>query len=339
MMFGDILAYSATAVRSSLGVVVEPGHFLSLGPLLVALAIALVALRLRSQQRGRLSGWRHLLAMLFPRRIFLHRSARLDYAIFLINEGLLFFLTLGAIVTPAVLANVLLDVVGYRTDASGSSGVILAERAICTLYLVLLWDFGATFAHYLKHRVPLLWEFHKVHHSAEVLTPVTALRRHPVDSLVGAAMTTFAMGTGMAIWVLVLQRPPDAIGIFGTVAGIYLWRLLGYNLRHSHVWISYGDFWNGILISPAQHQVHHSVDPRHYDKNFGHIFACWDRLFGTLYLPAHDERVVFGIEAAEMPHYRNLFGVYVMPFVKAANLVLRRPQPAPVEVADRTSAD
>ena len=39
-----------------------------------------------------------------------------------------------------------------------------------------LWDFAATWAHYLQHRVPILWELHKVHHSAEVMTPITSGR-------------------------------------------------------------------------------------------------------------------------------------------------------------------
>jgi len=330
-VLGDAIAYFDAVFKKSLGVVVEPGHFLSIGPLAVALAIGLVVLRRRLPARRR--SLRHSLAVLFPRRIFLHRSALIDYAIFLINDGFLFFLTLGIVVTPAVVADALLA--GFTKPDAVAAG--FAERAICTIYLTLLWDFGATYAHYLKHRVPLLWEFHKVHHSADVMTPVTALRRHPVDTLVGAAVTTLTLGAGMAMWLAVVGRAPHPVAFFGVVAGIWLWRLLGYNLRHSHMWISYGDFWNRILISPAQHQVHHSIDPQHYDKNFGHIFACWDSLFGTLYLPTRDERVVFGIEASEMPDYRGLFGVYITPFLKAARLLSPRSRPS--TLGERTTAD
>ena len=70
-------------------------------------------------------------------------------------------------------------------------------------------------------------------------------------------------------------------------------------LRHSHIPIRYGRALEHILISPMQHQVHHSSDPRHHDKNFGEIFAFWDWMFGTLYVPEPDEDLVFGIADSE----------------------------------------
>lgn len=345
----ETYTYFAAVLDNSLGVVVDPSHFLSLGPLLVALAIALLAVRRHgsryagtrqsdaphSKMRQRMIRpltWRQTLAVLFPRRIFLHRSALLDYAVFAINEGVLFFLTIGAVLTPAGVSESLLTLAGRDAFLPAGVEAGIAERVVATVYLMLLWDFAASYAHYLKHKVPVLWEFHKVHHSAEVMTPVTALRRHPVDTLFGALVTTMVLGAGTAAWILVFGRSPLSFGFFGVIAGIYLWRLLGYNLRHTHVWISYGDFWNRVFISPAQHQVHHSVDPRHYDTNFGHILSCWDGLFGTLYLPGRNERVTFGIAAAEMPDYRSLPAVYFIPFAKAAKLMLKTLRSAPAGI-------
>ena len=84
------------------------------------------------------------------------------------------------------------------------------------------------------------------------------------------------------------------------------------------MWICYGPFWSRVFISPAQHQIHHSREPRHYDTNFGLIFAFWDRLYGTLYVPDRKEAIRFGIEPAEMAGYRTLKGLYVTPFINAA---------------------
>ena len=50
-----------------------------------------------------------------------------------------------------------------------------------------------------------------------------------------------------------------------------------------------------MLISPAQHQVHHSVDPRHHDRNYGEVLALWDWLFGTLYISRAGETIRFGL--------------------------------------------
>ena len=76
--------------------------------------------------------------------------------------------------------------------------------------------------------------------------------------------------------------PVSVTSAFGMNIFACLFMLLGSNLRHTHLWIDYGPRLSRILISPAQHQIHHSADPRHFDKNIGFIFAFWDDLFGTL---------------------------------------------------------
>ena len=311
----DVLA---TILRETLGVLFNPGHFLSIMPLIVAFTIAFIIVTLRRRRKigTRKASLRRIMLMLFPRRIFLHKSARLDYAVFAINQIVLIFLTISAFFSPALISTIIVEFgrsVGLEPESTESS---LAIRAIYSIFLLLLWDFAATYAHYLKHRVPILWELHKVHHSAEVMTPVTALRRHPFEALFSSVVIAVVMGIGIGIWVLVLGQNVMPYYAFGTLIGIWIWRLAGYNLRHSHIWISYGDFWNRIFISPAQHQVHHSKSPAHYDKNFGHIFSIWDKLFGTLYLPKFEERMEFGISDAEAREYRSLFGLYVTPILK-----------------------
>ncbi len=308
----------ATLWELTLGVLFDPGHFLSILPLFVAFAIAFLVVVCRRRRKTGSSkiNFRRIMLLLFPRRIFLHDSAKLDYAVFVINQIVLFAIAFSTFLSPAIVSNALVEfgaVLGLETTGSETS---LALRILYTVYIVLLWDFSATYAHYLKHRVPILWELHKVHHSAEVMTPATALRRHPIEALFGTAVTSFVLGIGIGVWVLLLGQQVMPFYVFGTIMGIWVWRLAGYNLRHSHIWISYGDFWNRIFISPAQHQVHHSKSEEHYDKNFGHIFAFWDSFFGTLYCPKFEERMEFGIDDAELPEYRSLFGLYITPVVK-----------------------
>lgn len=305
------------AYDRTFGMFMGGGHFLGWPALAVALLIAIIVIHRRQTRRGR-RGFApvQMMTALFPKRVFLHRSALNDYAYVLINRGVLAFATASLVLSSSFVAD---GVYALFTD-TGRPPVNTASgfgiRLAYTLYLVLLWDFSATFAHYLKHKWPLMWEFHKIHHSAEVLTPVTALRRHPVEALFGSAIVALTLGAGAALWFLMLGPPGSPVTMFGGLIGIFLWRLLGYNLRHSHIWISYGRFWNRFLISPAHHQIHHSVDQRHYDTNFGHIFTFWDRIFGTHYIPSEEERVKFGISDDEMPDYRSLRGLYLAPFVK-----------------------
>ena len=74
----------------------------------------------------------------------------------------------------------------------------------------------------------------------------------------------------------------DLITVFGASVGVVLFHSLGSNLRHSHIKIRYPKFVERILISPGQHQIHHSVEQQHYDKNFGVALAIWDLMFGSL---------------------------------------------------------
>jgi hypothetical protein len=54
-----------------------------------------------------------------------------------------------------------------------------------------------------------------------------------------------------------------------------------------------------IVISPAQHQIHHSRAVEHHDKNYGEVLAIWDWMFGTLYVPNGRETIDFGLADAE----------------------------------------
>ncbi len=66
-------------------------------------------------------------------------------------------------------------------------------------------------------------------------------------------------------------------------------------MRHSHVWLSYGDLLEHLFISPAQHQIHHSRAVEHHGKNYGEVLAIWDWMFGTLYVPNGKEDLDFGL--------------------------------------------
>ena len=308
----SIAGYAGGVAAALKGVFFSAGSFLSPLPLAFAVAIAGLVLAARARRAGRtlsLSGlWREL----FPKEIWRHPSARQDLFIILINDGLLFFLPgLAAVIVASVIVT---------TPAANAAGYAAPMWAMILfgVYMALVWDFFATFAHYLKHKIPVLWEFHKVHHCAEVLTPLTAMRRHPVETVVSALIVGAGLALAALLWRAAFGAPGATTHVGGVLAIVYLWRLIGYNIRHSHVWISYGTFWNRLLMSPAHHQLHHSREQRHYDCNFGHIFTFWDRLFGTLYQPIDGEEFEFGIEREENAELNTLAALYIRPLQKAA---------------------
>jgi len=104
------------------------------------------------------------------------------------------------------------------------------------------------------------------------------------------------------------------ITFLGTHAIIWASNLVG-NLRHWHVWLSYGPTLNRWLISPAHHQLHHSCEERHMGCNRGFELAIWDRLYGTLYVPPeYPEEFRMGLNDGSDGRWRSVWQLYWWPF-------------------------
>ncbi len=178
-------------------------------------------------------------------------------------------------------------------------------------------DFGLWLGHYLLHKVPVLWEFHKVHHSAEVLTPLTAGRVHPLEDAINILFSGIFGGVALALCRFALGPKAEMFGVFQLNAVVMVFYLFGFHLRHSHIWLPYKGLLGKLLISPAHHQLHHSVARRHWDKNFGFIFAIWDWMFGTLYGVDKHETIQIGMNGFEEGEYHSVRAMYLLPFGKA----------------------
>ena len=109
---------------------------------------------------------------------------------------------------------------------------------------VALLDLVAYILHYCQHRFPLLWEFHKVHHSARVMHPLTNYREHPIDNVVYAAGLGACTGFVTASVSAVLGYVPSEPTVLGVGIFVLAYNGLGYNLRHSHIWLK----WPGPLV-------------------------------------------------------------------------------------------
>ena len=97
-----------------------------------------------------------------------------------------------------------------------------------------------------------------------------------------------------------------------------------HHLRHTGVWIAATGWLGRLVHSPAHHQIHHSTDPAHFDRNMGYALSVWDWVFGTLWVPERRGRVRFGVEG-EAP-YAGLVDTLVRPLKAAAGTL--RPAPA-----------
>ncbi len=154
-------------------------------------------------------------------------------------------------------------------------GALLGPPAAQFLVAFLLLDFTRYWVHRADHRVPWLWTFHRVHHSAEVLDATTGLRMHLVDFVQLAAIPVLLFGvlidtSGFAPWVV-----PAAMGV-----GVVMDAWQHANLR---VDTSSALFraWDALFNNPHFHCWHHTRDGELHDGNYGNTLTIWDRLFGS----------------------------------------------------------
>jgi sterol desaturase/sphingolipid hydroxylase (fatty acid hydroxylase superfamily) len=291
----------------------EPFSFYSL---LGAALTALIwyVLRRRGTLRRRV---RAFFRVAFSRRLWAHRSTRLDLKLFFVNAaGILsvFAVSYGA---SGAIQWLLGHAIAPAPAAAEASVAIALVMAVC--YWVM-YDLGYWLAHWLMHRIPVLWEFHKVHHSAEVLTPLTEWRQHPVELFLFPLCTGLTVGVvfGTAEHLLGLQR--QGLSLFWINMLLLAYSMTLLHLRHSHVWIPVRGWLGYVIQSPAHHQIHHSTDPKHFNKNLGYGLSLWDWAFRTLYIPGKREVLEFGL-GAESREHDGVVSVLWLPFVKSARLM------------------
>jgi sterol desaturase/sphingolipid hydroxylase (fatty acid hydroxylase superfamily) len=260
---------------------------------------------------------------LLPKAVFLHPSATVDYRFYLINAVFLSYVKLSVRVSGFVGLLQVSDLVRswcgrWFEPAGGQPG--LGAQVLYTLALVLALDFAKFLAHFLQHKIPVLWEFHKVHHSAEVLTPVTNFRLHPVDVIVEQILA--ALAGGMVVGLFASMYPAGVAELtIMNIGAIYFVYFLAANLRHSHVPLHFGWHLSHVLSSPYMHQLHHSSEIRHWDRNYGLIFSFWDWLFRCLYVPRGREEFRLGLSGAPTRDFDAAWKLYVLPFRNACHRV------------------
>jgi sterol desaturase/sphingolipid hydroxylase (fatty acid hydroxylase superfamily) len=298
---------------------VDPTQRLAWPYLLSAGLMAWGVWRWRVRRAGRTS----LVGFLFPAGLWLHRSALLDYRFLLLRALLAAILLPPALVSAQKVAmRVALGLVRWLGPGPGGGWPQGARVAAMTALVFVLGDLARFLMHGLLHRVPFLWELHKVHHSAEVLTPFTLHRTHPIEAALMRGATAGALGLSAGVCAWFFRGQVSAWEILGVDALSMGWTLLGSNLRHSQVWLTFGPALERVFLSPAQHQIHHSVDPRHHGKNLGEALAIWDWLAGTLVLAGERKRLTFGLAPEERNHGETAVSLVVAPAVAALRRLL-----------------
>lgn len=282
-------------------VLLSVGSAFSLTSLTAALFICAGVLIYRRARRGRGLRLSTLKRALFPGWMMRNASHHADIAYFafsVFGYGLMFG---WAIMSHKFWSNLVVDGLNSAFGAPvPTAWPDLAARATITLVLFLAYEFGYWLDHYLKHRVPALWELHKVHHSANVLTPLTVFRIHPLDAVIFSNILGVCLGLANGVATYAFGKTTTAFTIDDTNIILVIFIHVYVHLQHTHLWIPFTGVWGRIFQSPAHHQIHHSSNPAHFDKNLGSCLALWDWLFGTLHVPNREpENLNFGVMQGE----------------------------------------
>jgi sterol desaturase/sphingolipid hydroxylase (fatty acid hydroxylase superfamily) len=272
-------------------------------------------------------GIRAYLRHAFPRRVYWSRTFAVDVQIFLMDRLLAPMVWFTRVLSVVMVAHGLASGLTHWLGPVTQFGRGPVMTGLLAFALLLAVDLGTYVTHRLSHQVPVLWAFHRVHHSAEELNPLTLVRKHPVYNAFAVVVdcVTVAPLQGAILYLFGAAAEIEVLTLvdFGFVAFAYC----AASLRHTHIWLSYGPVLDKIFVSPALHQIHHSKARRHFDKNFGEVLAIWDWLLRTHYQPREREELQFGIgDEAVQPH-PHLVAAMLEPFAYAWRVVRKRPAP------------
>ena len=271
------------------------GFFLDAGTrvywlyLLSALVIASIVVTIQS---GKFDLKKQLTSLFNPKYWFA-KSSLYDVYLMMVNNALRVLLLIPLFGSHLALT---IYVGSFFQDNFGDAPEIeLNWFVIASLFTVtffLVEDLSRFFLHYCMHKYKFLWRFHKTHHSATVLTPLTLFRVHPVEHILYfvRGMLVFGIISGVFIWLF--SGKLTAFQVLGVDMFGFLFNFFAANLRHSHIWLSFGRL-ERFLVSPAQHQLHHSA--RHGFANLGSTLSIWDGMMGTRLLAQNKQKLHFGL--------------------------------------------
>jgi sterol desaturase/sphingolipid hydroxylase (fatty acid hydroxylase superfamily) len=321
------------------------GSHLSVTSLISALCVSVLSLVLKRYKRNRRIRIRTIARALFPRRIMTSRSNFTDIGYLFFNVFVFGLIFGWAVLSYQFLSNAIIGLlVATFGPVQPTSFPEIVSRSVITVTLFLAYELGYWLNHYLSHRIPLLWEFHKVHHTATVLTPLTLFRVHPVYTAIFANILAIAtaIASGLGNYVFGQTTYQYALSDSNIILVLFIHTYV--HLQHTHLWIPFTGLLGRILMSPAHHQVHHSTSPIHFNKNLGSCLAVWDWMFGTLYVPKKEPEVAsFGVEP-DNKDVDTIYGALLVPVFRAAVRVCsiferRSPRPlTAISIPDRKQA-
>jgi len=153
--------------------------------------------------------------------------------------------------------------------------------------IMFLTDLVQYWLHRAFHRVPALWRFHAVHHSAKSMDWLAGARMHFLEIICLRGVTAIPMFT--------LGYDPSALQAYILIVYVYS------SFIHANLGWRF-DRIGPYLVTPRFHHWHHGIDKEAIDVNFAIHFPLLDRLFGTYHQPPGEWPTGYGIAGHPVPN-------------------------------------
>jgi sterol desaturase/sphingolipid hydroxylase (fatty acid hydroxylase superfamily) len=163
--------------------------------------------------------------------------------------------------------------------------------------VMFVTDLTQYWVHRAFHRVPALWRFHAVHHSAKSLDWVAGARMHFLEIVILRSLTATPM--------FVLGFSPSVVQAYILIVYVYS------SFIHSNLGTDFGVA-EKVVAVPRFHHWHHGIEREAIDVNFAIHFPILDRLFGTHHMPEGRWPEGYGIEGHPVP--RGYWAQFLYPF-------------------------
>jgi sterol desaturase/sphingolipid hydroxylase (fatty acid hydroxylase superfamily) len=204
--------------------------------------------------------------------------------------------------------------VGMALHAQSRGWGLLAGSDISSWILVplcvLVLDLAIYMQHVMFHAVPLLWRFHRMHHTDLDFDVTTGARLHPVE-IVLSMLIKFAV-------IIVIGPPVIAVFLFEVILNATSM----FNHSNVSIPLSADRILRWLVVTPDMHRVHHSIENDETNSNFGFNLPWWDRLFGTYRDQPRDGHaaMTIGIHGFREPRIcARLSGMLMIPFAGNVN--------------------
>lgn len=161
----------------------------------------------------------------------------------------------------------------------------LGWQVLQALVFLFIHDFFYYWFHRAQHRFAVFWPLHKLHHADESVNVTTSLRHHWLEEPFRVWLILVPIG-------LLFDQKPVTISWIATLLSLF-----GFFV-HMNFRLPFGPF-TPIFAGPQWHRLHHSIEPRHTDRNFAAFFPIFDIAFGTYCKPAQNEYPATGLHSRE----------------------------------------